>query len=347
MTHISKQASSSHMFSWLTPAFFLKVALLTCIFVLVRTILLYTSPPPYNDHTHEHERASWNEKKREDIHITWGQDETYAQQIIDDIIQQHLDRQAQWTPENSKRPQEHQAATATLPQARQRYALICNTFPDICKLTLWEWIFSDSETLIYQAIVIHMFLEINSYLIADVNLEDRVQYFKIYKDGTWRRWSASHDYLKIDVAKIKTLKEFWEVSMHELWHVVDFSIIVWSSPIKDKDFTEFWKIQWPIDDPSLDYYRISRHNENIRKWEAWQLDFVSWYAMRGMYEDMAEAHNLYVNHNAYFQTIAANNTALTKKYTFFKTLYNNRYYKNLGNNYLPIYKRHWDTTRIE
>lgn len=63
-----------------------------------------------------------------------------------------------------------------------------------------------------------------------------------------------------------------------------------------------------------------------------------------MYEDFAEAHNLRLNHNEYFQKLAASNSDLQKKYTYFKDLYSGKSYINMGKNYPDTNERVWDTT---
>lgn len=126
--------------------------------------------------------------------------------------------------------------------------------------------------------------------------------------------------------------------------MIDFSVIEGKAFQKDDIYTEFGKPRRSIDDPSLDFYAISWIDESTRKRSASYKNFVSGYGMRGMYEDFAEAHNLWVNHNDYFKKLAASNTDLQKKYTFFKNLYANKFYANLGRNYPQIDERVWDTT---
>ena len=75
------------------------------------------------------------------------------------------------------------------------------------------------------------------------------------------------------------------------------------------------------DDPSISYYALSWQNETIRKDTAVVADFCSSYAMTDPFEDFAECHNLYLNHNAIFKAWAQNNDIMRQKYNFFANLY--------------------------
>ena len=48
--------------------------------------------------------------------------------------------------------------------------------------------------------------------------------------------------------------------------------------------------------------------------------------MKNVYEDFAETKNLWFNHNRLFQEIARTNPVLAKKYTYFKDLYQNKWF---------------------
>jgi len=102
------------------------------------------------------------------------------------------------------------------------------------------------------------------------------------------------------------------------------------------------------DDPSLAFYAISRISESTRKAEASFKDFVSGYAMKGIYEDFAESQNLWFNHNLLFQALANNNPILAKKYAYFKQLYGNKRFDDNATSVtrVSLARRPWDTTRI-
>jgi hypothetical protein len=50
-----------------------------------------------------------------------------------------------------------------------------------------------------------------------------------------------------------------------------------NSWVKNNDFTEFGKVKFAIDDPSLEYYKFSWNSEDIRKSTAQEKDFCSQY----------------------------------------------------------------------
>lgn len=69
----------------------------------------------------------------------------------------------------------------------------------------------------------------------------------------------------MNTQKIPSLFEFREVLTHEYGHIIDLGVIKGNSSRRNSNFTEFGKIQRSIDDPSLDFYQISRDGEDIRK----------------------------------------------------------------------------------
>ena len=142
--------------------------------------------------------------------------------------------------------------------------------------------------------------------------------------------------------------EFFQVISHEMWHIVDLWWLQWTSRKKSQTFTEFNKAVFAIDDPSLEYYKYSRSSETVRKSWMTKEDFCSGYGMSDPFEDFAECHNLYLNHQDYFRQIAKNNSTVKNKYNFLSNLYGWEYindseakYENWSNSY-----RVWDTTKI-
>ena len=72
--------------------------------------------------------------------------------------------------------------------------------------------------------------------------------------------------------------------------------------------------------------------------------------MSDPFEDFAECHNLYLNHNAIFKVWAQNNIALKQKYNFFANLYGGKYLfdtkSDLGTYANMVSVRPWDTTKM-
>jgi len=59
--------------------------------------------------------------------------------------------------------------------------------------------------------------------------------------------------------------EYFQVLTHELGHIMDLGALQGMSRAKNVRFTEFDKVVFAIDDPSLEYYRYSRTSEKIRR----------------------------------------------------------------------------------
>lgn len=71
--------------------------------------------------------------------------------------------------------------------------------------------------------------------------------------------------------------------------------------------------------------------------------------MSDPFEDFAECHNFYLNHQNVFIFLAKNNNSLKDKYNYFANLYGGKYLASsvLTPNNLSSDRRAWDTTRIE
>ncbi|MBO4204046.1 hypothetical protein J5893_04475 [bacterium] len=70
--------------------------------------------------------------------------------------------------------------------------------------------------------------------------------------------------------------------------------------------------------------------------------------MSDPFEDFAECHNLYLNHQDLFKQLAKSNSLLQKKYEYFDELYQKNYFSNSQRS-LPETENYWrprDTTRI-
>lgn len=112
---------------------------------------------------------------------------------------------------------------------------------------------------------------------------------------------------------------------HEIGHIIDLGSIQGNSREKNQLFTEFKKVKFEIDDPSLKYYALSRIDEQTRKENMNQEHFCSRYGMTNPFEDFAECHNLYLNHNNLFLFMAKRNATMKDKYNFIANLYGGKY----------------------
>ena len=71
--------------------------------------------------------------------------------------------------------------------------------------------------------------------------------------------------------------------------------------------------------------------------------------MSDPFEDFAECHNLYLNHNALFKKRAQSNDSMRQKYNFFANLYGGAYMFASSadlQKYTDNATRPWDTTKM-
>lgn len=191
---------------------------------------------------------------------------------------------------------------------------------------------------------------IDKYWSETKPIKEVIEKVDINKDTGKRRWYATRDTIIINLWSIQSQKEFAELTTHEMWHIVDLWYIQWTASKKDKIYTEFGKIVFAINDPSLEFYRFSWTNETIRKAEAKKKDFCSGYGMTDPFEDFSECFNLYINHNILFREIAKTNTILKNKYNFIATIVDGKYMASNDKEIQLIKKnttrRPRDTTKI-
>ena len=182
--------------------------------------------------------------------------------------------------------------------------------------------FNLSQQTYYTAITIYLLRYLS---VTFPDLLQRLYYVKIQKDKVGRRWYAWHHSLVMNLKNWIWYEQFLEVLTHELWHIVDLGLIVWTSKEKSKKYTEFWRAVFSIDDKSLVFYRLSWESEKIKKPYSYAKDFVSWYWLTDTFEDFAECFNMYVNHNSVFRKMAKESNILKKKYLFINNIMHWRY----------------------
>lgn len=161
-----------------------------------------------------------------------------------------------------------------------------------------------------------------------------------------RRGGATRKRITINLSSMGDPTEFRGVLTHEFGHIVDLGVLNGISKTKNGNYTEFGKVKFAIDDPSLEYYRYSWDSENIRSQSANKKDFCSGYGMTNPFEDFAECHNLFLNNRQLFRTMASETPVMKNKYNFFANLFDNAILKD--NAYQLPYKerRPRDTTLI-
>lgn len=183
---------------------------------------------------------------------------------------------------------------------------------------------------------------INDNQIIKKKIVDTIKKITIKDDETEKRWYATRDTIVLNIWPTNWLKEFQNLSSHELGHIFDLWVMQWNKSSKNRSFTEFNKIVFSTNDPSLLFYSISRTSENIRKKDAVKKEFCSGYWMTNPFEDFAECFNLYINNQSFFRFIATKNKNLAHKYNFIATLLKGKY---LEKNTQAISLLKWDSSR--
>ena len=203
-----------------------------------------------------------------------------------------------------------------------KYQTLCFSDFSVCMKTQYEWEFSPKDKFMYLASNIYVINTIAQNIQIWLDIDDQLESMILNSSYWSTRGSATRDTVTLNLWAVTSYVEYLWLISHELWHIVDLWVIKWYSTEKDENFTEFGKKVFSIDDPSLSYYALSWNSETVRKPEAVKEDFCSWYWMTDPFEDFAECHNVYLNHNAIFRERAKVNDTMRQKYNFFANLYN-------------------------
>lgn len=231
-----------------------------------------------------------------------------------------------------------------------KYQTLCLSNFDLCVKVHFEGEISPKDQFMYFATVVYVFDTISKNI--QIWWDVKTQLKKITIDSAYwsTRWSADWNSVSIKLWAVKSYVEFLWLISHELWHVVDLWVIKWYSSDKDLNYTEFWNKVFSVDDPSLLYYSLCWDSETVRKSSVTKDDFCSGYGMTDPFEDFAECHNMYLNHNDIFKAWARKNEIMKQKYNFFANLYGWKFMFastsdltrfNSDNSWRP-----WDSTRM-
>lgn len=249
--------------------------------------------------------------------------------------------------------QEH-AAALTLDENetyKKKFQDLCFVNLSSCMKMHFDGEFTYKDRYIYLA----SFVKIIGFIDAkSINLQrtlsQSLEEVNVTKDEWKRRGHSTHNNITINVWWISSYIEFFEVLTHEIGHVVDLWILEWEATEKDANFTEFGKIVFATDDPSVSFYWLSFSSESVRTSTAKRQDFVSGYGMTDPFEDFSECFNAYLNHNAYFKYLAKNNPILRKKYNFIANYFDWEFLNANSSDVSMVKKsltrRPFDTTKI-
>jgi len=230
---------------------------------------------------------------------------------------------------------------------KKKFQVMCIENILTCIRINFDGNFSYQEKYFYFASTLYISNFLNQNLWNNL-FSKTIKEIKLKKDSGERRWYATNDYIEINLDDIHSYREFIEILTHESGHIIDLWIINWTTNQKDKNYTEFNKTVFSKDDPSIEYYKISRKNEKTKNKYAEKEQFCSRYGMTDPFEDFSECLNLYINHNQVFKEMAKNNQKLQEKYKFIYKILNGHYLskdeKNAKKN--KTSRRPRDTTKI-
>lgn len=204
-------------------------------------------------------------------------------------------------------------------------SISCEKNQDLCSKIKFTGVFSESDKRKYQSLIIKQVKNIDAILYTPKKLADVLYSITLDAGVGARRWLAGKSTIIISVGNIQSQEEFIEIVTHELWHIIDLSILQGKSGITQKSFLSIDRSQFPVDDSSLNFYQVSWLNTTTRKANAGAAWFVGWYAMSDPFEDFAETFNTYLNHHHVLALLAANDSMLKKKMTFMEGLFNKKY----------------------
>ena len=231
-----------------------------------------------------------------------------------------------------------------------KYQTLCLSNLNLCLKVNFVWDISPKDKFMYFASIVYVINTISKNMQIWWDINNQLKKITIDSAYWATRWSADWSSVSIKLWAVKSYAEYFWLISHELWHIVDLWVIKWYSSEKDLKYTEFWNNVFAVDDPSLLYYSLSWSSETVRKPEATKEDFCSGYGMTDPFEDFAECHNMYLNHNDIFKSWAKKNEIMKQKYNFFANLY---WWKFMFNSISDLSKfnsdnswRPWDTTKM-
>lgn len=224
-----------------------------------------------------------------------------------------------------------------------KYVQLCLNMSILCQKISFQGDFDDKTRFIYTNLLAYWIWKIESYWLT--NLDETIDSIRI-ENGGKRRWYATHNSIVLAPPRGQSNSEFFQVAIHELWHIIDLWIIQWASTILNEEFTEFWDASFSIDDRSVLFYALSRQWETTKKpWSSYK-DYVSWYAMTNPFEDFAETMNMYLNNRTLFENMSRESDILRQKFNFMDWLYKESLFPALNRIAYTSLRRPRDSTRM-
>ncbi len=313
-----------------------KIATLTILFLIGMFFVF----PPEKPLEHTHDRVKeWSHTV--DHNDTRKDIDENDEKILDEYINE-ID--LMWSPE------EHSSAWSEA-EMELRLGKICEFYSDLCEKIIRDHWYSLTERYIYTVLVVYAVRTIDQQRILGTpnTLRNTITSIKLYESKQWRRWSAWTTHVRMNTQKIEDYAEFWEVFIHEVGgHILDLGVITDSfSDTLHPRFTEFGEEKFGLNDRSLRFYEISWINENTRRPDASFKDFISWYALKDTFEELAEFSNAWINHHDLLLEVAKTNPKIQEKVDLFQELFWNWHF-NDDKETLPFFnpnERVFDSTK--
>lgn len=215
----------------------------------------------------------------------------------------------------------HESATSN---ADETYKNLCKKYSDYCSIVDFDSnSLSTKQKLYYQTLVIYYLRKFEWFGISFLDYMDSVV---VKYENTRSRGYSSRNQMVLNAKPIASYGEFGQIFVHELGHFLDFRYLIGDDNIPmHKTFTEFGRVVFPVNDPSLPFYALSWQDEHTRKKWASYVDFVSGYGMTDPFEDLAETMNFYINYNQIFIELANQSDILLAKYNFMAEIFGDAY----------------------
>lgn len=140
-------------------------------------------------------------------------------------------------------------------------------------------------------------------------------------------------------------REFQALIIHECGHVTDIGGLQGSMRGGNTSFADGNE---PIygDDASVQFYKISWVNPELRRTESKESDFVSGYASSDPFEDFSETYAYFALQKEAFRKLAAKNSILKAKYDFMEKIVFAGATPIAQGKYIPGKKVPWDVTKL-
>lgn len=235
------------------------------------------------------------------------------------------------------------------PTTQDQLDTLCTTVR-ICDTIDFQGKFSVIEKYNYTKMLSNIIKFIDTHTTYDKSIIPTIKSIAISKKYEETRGYVQQNKIIFYIQLIQSNNEFSELATHEIGHITDLGYLQGSSDKKSKVYTEFDKIVFAINDPSLYFYKISWTSETIRKAASKTKDFCSIYGMTDPFEDFAECFNLYIHHNTLFKQLARTNTSLKQKYNLIANIFDGNFINANTKDLLLIkqntMRRPRDTTKI-